>query len=247
MCVRHANVIGSRIDAAPRDVIVQELERCIAEQRREYVCFVNAHLAATARRDERLADALDAAGFALADGAPVAWTARTPRVAGSDVFEELCDRSPALGYRHFFLGATDETLALLRTRVAARYPGIEICGSYSPPFGPELFECVDEICERVNDARPDLVWVGLGAPKQELWMRRARPLLEAPLVLGVGAVFDFAAGNKRRAPQFMQRFGLEWMHRLVSEPRRLWRRYLVTNTAFALALAAERLGRTHAG
>lgn len=240
-------MIGSRIDAAPREVVVRELEQCIAERRHEYVCFVNAHLAATARGDAHLADALDAAGFAFADGAPVAWTARTPRVSGSDVFEELCERSPARGYRHFFLGATDETLALLAASVEKRYPGVEVCGTFSPPFGPELFERVEEICERLNKAQPDLVWVGLGAPKQELWMQRARPLLDAPLVLGVGAVFDFVAGNKRRAPRVMQRLGLEWMHRLVSEPRRLWRRYLVTNTAFALALAADRLGRTHAG
>jgi N-acetylglucosaminyldiphosphoundecaprenol N-acetyl-beta-D-mannosaminyltransferase len=245
--MRRVNVIGSRIDAAPREAVVHELERCIAEQQRTYVCFVNAHLAATARGDERVADALGAAGFALADGAPMAWTARTPRVAGSDVFEDLCERSPARGYRHFFLGSTDETLALLHARVAEQYAGIEVCGAYSPPFGPELFERIDEICERVNAARPDLVWVGLGAPKQELWMRHARPLLEAPLVLGVGAVFDFVAGTKRRAPQVMQRLGLEWMHRLVSEPRRLWRRYLVTNTAFAFALVADRLGRLHAG
>jgi N-acetylglucosaminyldiphosphoundecaprenol N-acetyl-beta-D-mannosaminyltransferase len=240
-------VIGSRIDAAPREVVVHELERCIAERRQEYVCFVNAHLAATARRDEHLAGALGAAGFAFADGAPVAWTARTPRVAGSDIFGDLCAHSPARGYRHFFLGSTEETLALLAASVEQRYPGLEVCGTLSPPFGPALFDELPEMCARVNAARPDLVWVGLGAPRQELWMQRARPLLEAPLLLGVGAVFDFVAGNKRRAPQVMQRLGLEWVHRLVSEPRRLWRRYLVTNTAFALAVAAERLGRTHAG
>ena len=187
----------------------------------------------------------------LPDGAPVAWAIRlltgepTQRVAGADVFEELCRRSPAQGYRHYFLGSTDETLARMRAAAESRFPGIEICGSCSPPFGPALFDELPAIAQRVNEARPDVVWVGLGAPRQEQWMHAARPLLEAPLLLGVGAVFEFAAGTKRRAPGWMQGAGLEWAYRLLLEPRRLGRRYLVTNTAFSLALGRQLLGRPH--
>ena len=246
-------MIGTRVLAAPLAEVVDELERCLAGESREYVCFANAHLTSTARRDPGTARALGNAGFVLADGAPVAWAIRlltgdaAVRVAGSDVFDELCRRSPAAGHRHFFLGSTAETLDGMRRSVEERHPGIEICGTYSPPFGPALFDELPAIAQRVNDARPDVVWVGLGAPRQELWMDAARPLLDAPLLLGVGAVFEFAAGTKRRAPGWMQRSGLEWVHRLVHEPRRLGRRYLVTNTAFSVALARQLLGRASGG
>ena len=240
--VRTVDVIGTPIVAAGLAEVVDALEASIAERRGQYVCFANAHVTSTACRDERLAEALAGAGMVLPDGAPVAWAARTRRIAGSDVFEELCRRSPGRGYRHFLLGSTDETLALLHAQVESSYPGIEICGAYSPPFGPVLEGLVPEAAEIVNAARADIVWVGLGAPKQELFMRALRPLAEAPLLLGVGAVFDFASGTKRRAPAWMQRAGLEWLHRLCSEPRRLARRYLVTNTAFALALTRQLAG-----
>jgi len=247
--VRTTDVIGTQVFAAPLDEAVDELERCLAQRDREYVCFANAHLTSTARRDGETARALGDAGMVLADGAPVAWAIRfltgerAQRVAGADVFDELCRRSPAQGYRHFFLGSTPEVLERLVATVEERYPGLEACGSFSPPFGPALFDELPAIAEQINAARPDVVWVGLGAPRQEQWMRAARPLLEAPLVLGVGAVFEFVAGTKRRAPRWMQEAGLEWAHRLLMEPRRLGRRYLVTNTAFSFALARQLLGR----
>ena len=251
--MRTADVIGTRVFAAPLEEVVDELERCLGDEGREYVCFANAHLTSTARRDENTARALGNAGFVLADGAPVAWAIRlltgdaTVRVTGSDVFEELCRRSPTAGHRHFFLGSTPVTLDRMRRSTEERHPGIEICGSYSPPFGAALFDELPAIARRVNDAQPDIVWVGLGAPRQEVWMEAARPLLDAPLLLGVGAVFEFVAGTKRRAPGWMQRSGLEWAHRLLHEPRRLGRRYLVTNTAFSLALARQLLGRASGG
>lgn len=249
--MRTADVIGTRISAAPLARVVDELERRLAERDRTYVCFANAHLTSTARRDEDTARALGGAGMVLADGAPVAWAIglltgdRAERVAGADVFDELCRRSPAQSHRHFFLGSTCETLARMQSAVEERFAGIEICGTYSPPFGPALFGELPAIAQRVNEARPDVVWVGLGAPRQEQWMQAARPLIDAPLLLGVGAVFEFAAGTKRRAPRWLQRAGLEWTHRLLLEPRRLGRRYLVTNTAFSLALTRQLLGRSH--
>jgi N-acetylglucosaminyldiphosphoundecaprenol N-acetyl-beta-D-mannosaminyltransferase len=241
--VRTADVIGTRVCTAPLADVVDELEGRLVTRERTYVCFANAHLTATARRDERTAAALEGASFVLADGAPVAWAAGTERVAGADVFDAICGRSH--GDRHFFLGSTPEVLALLAASVAKRYPGVTVCGTYSPPFGPELFDDIRAISERINAARPDVLWVGLGAPRQEQWMQAARPLLDAPLVLGVGAVFEFVAGTKRRAPRWLQRAGLEWSFRLVREPRRLARRYLVTNAAFSLALARQRVGGTH--
>jgi N-acetylglucosaminyldiphosphoundecaprenol N-acetyl-beta-D-mannosaminyltransferase len=238
--VTTTNVIGTRVCAAPLAEVVEELERRIVTRERTYVCFANAHLTSTARRDARTAAALDGAGFVLCDGAPVAWAAGSQRVAGADVFDGLCVCSR--GDRHFFLGSTPEVLSALEANVAERYPNVTVCGTFSPPFGPALFDELPEIAARINAARPDVVWVGLGAPRQEQWMQAARGLVDAPLMLGVGAVFEFAAGTKRRAPGWMQRAGLEWGYRLLLEPRRLARRYLVTNTQFSLALARERLG-----
>jgi N-acetylglucosaminyldiphosphoundecaprenol N-acetyl-beta-D-mannosaminyltransferase len=251
--VNSADVIGTEIFSAPLDEVVDELEQCIGGIDREYVCFANAHLTATARRDPQTARALGGATMVLADGAPVAWAIRLltgeagHRIAGADVFDELCRRSQGRGHRHFFLGSTSEVLASLEEGIAERYPGMVVCGSYSPPFGPALFDELEKTARRINATRPDVVWVGLGAPRQEQWMEAARPLLRAPLLLGVGAVFEFTAGTKRRAPGWMQRAGLEWVFRLLQEPRRLFRRYLVTNTAFSFALARQLLGRANVG
>jgi N-acetylglucosaminyldiphosphoundecaprenol N-acetyl-beta-D-mannosaminyltransferase len=156
------------------------------------------------------------------------------RVTGSDLFEALCSRRRR---RHFFLGSTQETLDCLTRAVANLYPQAEICGAYSPPFGPFGERECAEMVGRANSAMADIVWVGLGAPKQELWLHANRSALTAPAVIGVGAVFDFASGTKPRAPVWMQSTGLEWAHRLLTEPRRLWRRYLFTNTSFALRAA----------
>lgn len=251
--MRTTDVIGSPVTAGTLAEVMDELERRLSDGRREYVCFANAHLTSTARHNAGTAKALEGAGMVLADGAPVAWALRlltgapADRVAGADVFDRLCRSSAAHGHRHFLLGSTEETLVRLRTRIEERYPGLVVCGAYSPPFGPALFEELPAIAEAVNAARPDVVWVGLGAPRQEQWMRAARGLLDAPLLLGVGAVFDFVAGTKRRAPDWMQRTGLEWAFRLAQEPRRLFRRYLVTNTAFTFALARQLAGRPRVG
>ena len=232
-------VLGTPVAATSRAEACDELEHRIAERRREYVVLANVHLVETARREPAVADALQHAGVVLPDGAPVAWSVRrttgspAERVTGSDVFEELCRRSRSAGHRHFFYGSSSQTLAALERFVERDYPGIEICGSLSPPFSPRVELRPDELAA-INAARPDIVWVGLGAPKQELWMRLARPHLEAPLLLGVGAVFDFASGRKRRAPDLLQQLGLEWAYRLAHEPRRLGGRYLTTNTSFTI-------------
>ena len=232
-------VLGTPVAATSRVEACDHLERWIAERRREYIVLANVHLIETGRRDPAVAEALAHAGVVLPDGAPVAWSVRratgsqSDRVTGSDVFEELCGRSPSNGYRHFFYGSSPQTVEALEGFVGRDYPGIEICGSLSPPFSPAAELRADELAT-INEARPDIVWVGLGAPKQELWMRLARPHLEAPLLLGVGAVFDFASGSKRRAPDLLQQLGLEWAYRLAREPRRLGRRYLTTNTSFTV-------------
>lgn len=235
-------VLGTRVDAIDLDATVERIEEWIEAGKREFVCFANVHVVETARRSPAVAEALAAAGLVLPDGAPVAWAASrvrgrpTERIAGSDVFDAVCRRLQ--GRRHFFLGSTPLVLAALEAAVRERYPGIVVAGSYSPPYG-ESVTPAGEVAAAVSAAAPDIVWVGLGAPKQELFMHRARGVLEAPVMLGVGAVFDFVSGTKPRAPVWAQRAGLEWAHRLAREPRRLGRRYIETNSRFALALARD--------
>lgn len=234
---------GTTLTVGSLDAVADELERWLAAREQGFVCLANVHVLETARRNAELAAALAQARLVLPDGAPVAWAARrlgaagATRIAGADLVDELCRRSPAAGWRHFFLGSTAETLARLERNVRARYRGIDVCGTYSPPFGLLSRARVESECEIVNAARPDVVWVGLGAPKQERWMALAREQLDAPVLAGVGAVFEFLAGTKARAPRVVQQLGLEWAFRLAQEPRRLARRYLATNTSFVVGVS----------
>jgi N-acetylglucosaminyldiphosphoundecaprenol N-acetyl-beta-D-mannosaminyltransferase len=179
---------------------------------------------------------------------PVVWLAgreaRVPvsRVYGPDMMLAVSEDGLATQYRHFFYGSTPETLDALITRLSARYPGMVVAGSYAPPFGTLSSEEDARMVEIINESAPDIVWVGLGMPKQELWVAEHQDRLTAPVLMAVGAAFDFHAGTVRQAPTWMQRSGLEWLFRLVQEPRRLWRRYLLANTRFAGLLMRRALG-----
>jgi N-acetylglucosaminyldiphosphoundecaprenol N-acetyl-beta-D-mannosaminyltransferase len=229
-------VRGVLISTAPFGDVMTCIERWIAVRGRGVVCCANVHLIETARRDPRVARAVAEAELVLPDGAPVAWVMRrlganhVRRISGSDIFAELCARSSARGYRHFFLGSTEETLRLATANLERRT--IRIAGTYAPPYVPLAAMDLEDAVRRINETEPDILWVGLGAPKQELWISATRPLLSVPVVCGVGAVFDFVAGTKPRAPRAVQRAGLEWAFRVGVEPRRLWRRYLTTNASF---------------
>ena len=144
---------------------------------------------------------------------------------------EIFEISPIKGYRHYFYGSKEETLELLYQKLTGNYPGIQIAGMYSPPFRPMAEEEDKAIVERINETKPDFVWVGLGAPKQEKWMAAHQGKIDG-LMLGVGAGFDYYAGNIQRAPQWMQKHNLEWVYRLVQDPKRLFKRYWSTNTKF---------------
>jgi len=222
----------------------------IAEHRGVYVCAVNASSVVQCSRDPLLLQAFTEADINLPDGAPVAWAVswlarrRQPRLAGPSVMLMMLGRAQMRGYRVLLYGSTDKVVRLLQRKVEARYPGLAIVDSISPPFRP-LTDLEDAgLCDRIQRARPDIVFVGLGAPRQEMWMRAHRDALDAVLV-GVGAAFDFHAGVVQRAPLSMQRLGLEWLYRLLQEPRRLWRRYVTTLPVFVWRvgrqLASERI------
>jgi N-acetylglucosaminyldiphosphoundecaprenol N-acetyl-beta-D-mannosaminyltransferase len=216
-----------------------------------YACLGSVHSLVSAVHDPAVRLALDDAWVVFPDGAPVAWLQRrtgargATRIAGTDLMTRVFDLGQANGLRHYLYGSTDPVLARLTRRLGDSFPDATICGSCSPPFAafdaPEVARSV----EAVRSAKPQVVWCGLGMPKQELWMRRYAPSLAPALVLGVGAAFDFIAGNKRRAPKSMQRLGLEWLYRLAAEPRRLSGRYLRTNSEFVALLGWEMLYRRY--
>jgi N-acetylglucosaminyldiphosphoundecaprenol N-acetyl-beta-D-mannosaminyltransferase len=216
-----------------------------------YACFCNVHVLVAAQHSEALRTALGEASLVFSDGWPVAWIQRgggatgAERIAGADLMQRVFDLGTPLGLRHFLFGSTPPVLERLRGRLLQRSPEAQIVGTFSPAFAAAPAE-LDGVAA-IRNAEPDLVWCALGALKQELWMLARAASLAPAFVLGVGAAFDFLSGAKVRAPRVLQRAGLEWLHRLVSEPRRLTGRYARTNTEFAARMLAETLRqRSHA-
>jgi N-acetylglucosaminyldiphosphoundecaprenol N-acetyl-beta-D-mannosaminyltransferase len=207
--------------------------------------FCNVHLAVSAHDSRALLETLERGDLNATDGMPLVWMARLlgvrggDRVPGPDLMLAVMDRGRGSGTRHYLYGGAPGVAEGLEQRLTARLPGLNVVGAWSPPFRPPTTAELDADLARIQAASPDFVWVGLGAPKQEYWVEEARRRLRVAGILAVGAAFDFHSGAKRRAPRWMQRTGTEWLFRLASEPRRLWRRYLVTNTRFVALAAAE--------
>jgi N-acetylglucosaminyldiphosphoundecaprenol N-acetyl-beta-D-mannosaminyltransferase len=217
-------------------------------ERREpgYVCAAAVHVLMVSRHDPKTRAALRGASLVLPDGRPLVWALNllgarlADRVYGPELTTRYCARSAERGHRVWLYGgATPAALAELERALATRFPGIRIAGGESPPHRPLTEDEERALAERINADAPDVVWVGIGAPKQEQWMARMRPRIEAPVLAGVGAAFDFIAGRKRQAPAWMQRAGLEWLFRLSQDPRRLGPRYLRYNPAFMAAFARQ--------
>ena len=242
------NLLGMRLSALDLEDAAARIERAIGEGRRGYVCIRDAHGVVRCQRDAALRAAHNGAFLVTPDGMPLVWALRlgghrrADRVYGPDLMLALLDRGRARGTRHFLYGATPETLERLSERLLARFPGARIVGSHAPPFRALTAPETDEIVRRIDGSGAEIVWVGLGTPKQELWMAEMRPRLAAPMLIGVGAAFDFHAGAKRQAPRWVQRSGLEWAFRAIAEPRRLGRRYAVTVPSFLALAAAQALG-----
>ena len=217
--------------------------------RRLGVHFCTTHTLVEAEDQPWLRDGLNADdAIAAPDGMPLVWVGRAMgqrvgRVCGPDTMLALMDQSRTAGGRHFFYGGAPGVPERLAERLTARFPGLNVVGTHSPPFRPLTpAEDAAEVAQ-INATRPDFVWVGLGSPKQDRWVMEHRARLTAAVVLAVGAAFDFHSGNLRRAPRWMQRTGTEWIFRLLAEPRRLARRYTVTNSRFAYLLVRQILGR----
>ena len=217
-----------------------------------YATLTGVHGVTLANDDNLVRTALDGAWMNFPDGAPVAWYQRrlgmagAERVGGPDLMPLVIDRGRRVDLRHFLFGSTPEVLELLERQIGRLYPGALVVGSHSPPFRPLEEDEERGIASRILATDPHIVWVGLGAPKQDTWCHANAHRVSPALCVGVGAAFDFLAGTKRRAPRWMQRSGLEWSHRLASEPRKLAPRYLRANTRFALLTARSLRGARRA-
>lgn len=239
-------VLGSRINALGWVETLTVLSGWAAQQQSRYVCISNVHMVVTAREDPELAQAMRLADMATPDGAPIAWMLRRlgfanqPRISGTELMRAYLAQASGRGESVFLFGSTEETLARLQQKLLAEFPALVIAGAVSPPFRPLTDKEDAAIVAQINASGAATVWVSLGCPKQEKWMLAHRGKVAA-VMLGVGAAFDFIAGTKPRAPVWMQSLGLEWLHRLASEPGRLGKRYLVTNSRFVLAAARQLL------
>ena len=229
----------------------EALDRAVNARRgvdRESFHFCSVNGIVESARDRGLRAALRQATVAAPDGMPLVWLGRlagfpVERVCGPDFMPALLDRGRSHGSRHFFYGGADGVAERLARKMSERYPGLLIVGTETPPFRELVGAENDAAIERINSARPDMLWVGVSTPKQDIWVSENRERIDAPVVLAVGAAFDFLSGSRSRAPRWMQRSGLEWSFRLLSEPRRLWRRYTVTNLRFIGLVVRDALRR----
>jgi N-acetylglucosaminyldiphosphoundecaprenol N-acetyl-beta-D-mannosaminyltransferase len=243
-----ANVLGVRVSAVNLKSATERIEAAIAQGRKEYVCVRDAHGVIRCQKDAELRAIHNRAFLVTPDGMPLVWTlkragyADSDRVYGPDLMLSVFRAGEPKGLRHFLYGATEKTLERLQARLLEKFPQAQIAGAYAPPFRDLSQPEEADIAERINRSKADVVWVGIGSPKQELWMAHMRGRLDASMLVGVGAAFDFHAGLKRQAPRIIQRSGLEWAFRLACEPRRLWRRYAVTVPSFLLLSVLQRLG-----
>lgn len=237
------NILGVAVSAINMAQALTTIDGWISQRTPHYVCVTPAHGVMDCQDDPAMRRIFNASGLTTPDGMAIVWLlklyghAQVSRVYGPDLMLALCERSPARGYRHFFYGGAPGVAEALAAQLQARFPGMAIAGVYAPPFRALTAAEGAAVVQQINGAQADIVWVGISTPKQERWMSEHLGVLDAPVLIGVGAAFDFLSGRKQQAPRWMQRSGLEWLFRLASEPRRLWRRYARYPRFVALALA----------
>lgn len=241
----HADVLGVQVSAIDLARAVDLAERWIAAGEAGYICMTGVHGVMEAKRDPEFRGILNGAVVNAPDGMPMTWVGRMQglremdRVFGPEFMAAMCVRSVERGYRNFLCGGKPGVAEMLRAALERRFPGLQVVGTWTPPFGALTEAQAEEICARVRRARPHIVWVGLSTPKQERFMARYAERLGAPLLAGVGAAFDYHAGLIRDCPRWVKRAGLQWVHRLMQDPRRLGRRYLRNNPAFLWHIAQQ--------
>ena len=239
-------ILGLPIAMTDYSGAMDVMDGMVARRERGYVCATAVHAVMVAQDDPAMHAALRGSTLTVPDGMPLVWAANllgedlADRVYGPELMLRYCERSRDRGHRIFLYGGRDQgSLAQLTLNLRLRFPGIKIVGGYSPPFRPLTAEEEESVARQIDAARPDVVCVGIGVPKQEKWMARMRGSIEAPVMAAVGAAFDFHAGRVSMAPTWMQDRGLEWTYRIAQEPRRLLPRYLIHNPRFVAKIAAQ--------
>lgn len=242
------HVLGVRMDAVQIPHVVAQMAQWIRERRGCHtIAPTGMHGNVEAQRNPEFKGILNTTDLVVPDGMPLVWLGRRrgydlpQRVYGPELLLAFSEQTQPEGYRHFFYGGGPGVAERLAESLKRRFPGLRVAGTFSPPFRALSKEEENEIMTMISLATPDVLWVGLGTPKQERWMYEHKSRLEVPVMVGVGAAFDMLSGRRRQAPRWMREHGLEWLFRLLQEPRRLWRRYLIYGTQFLAYLALESL------
>ena len=240
-------ILGVQINATNMDLALKQIETWLSERSSNYICVAPAHSIMECVNDPTLLPIFNDAGMVTPDGMAVVWLLKfkghkhVGRVYGPDLLHAACAHGLSKGYRHYFYGGAPGVAEKLVEKLSEHFPGLQVAGMLAPPFRSLSPEEDQEIIRQINAARADIIWVGLGSPKQEIWMHSHLGKVNAPLMVGVGAAFDFLSGKKTQAPLWIQRHGLEWLFRFASEPVRLWPRYR-QYPKFILLVMAEGLG-----
>lgn len=251
MIRKRANILGVAVDVVSFQEAVNRIEELVSIGKSHYVCVASTQDIMIAQKEQRFRQIVNHADLATPDGWPVVWAIRVSgyeqrgRVTGPDLMLAMCERSIITNHSHFFYGGAEGVPELLAQKLKEQFPGLKVKGVYSPPFRPLAEEEDKKVVEMLNNSGADMLWVGLGTPKQHFWIKDHLGKVKIPVMLGVGAAFDFHSGRIKRAPKWMQNNGLEWLHRLYQEPRRLWLRYFEYLPKFALKFTAQFLQVRH--
>jgi len=244
--MKSIGIYGMRVDMVQTSEVMEAMEVWIRNKSfGNYIVISNANDAAISRGNSKVKQTVNESSLSVPDGFSLILLARLNgyplkrRVYGPELMSDFLKVSQDKGYSHFFYGSTEDTLSKLSLRLKEKVPNLKIVGFYSPSFEGVTEEKEQEIINKINEASPDVLWVGLGCPKQQLWMYEHKDKLKVPVMVGVGAAFDFLAETKPQAPKGMRDSGFEWLFRLISEPRRLGRRYLIANSLFLLFFLRE--------
>ena len=242
------NVLGVGVHALNLRTAVTALQSAIETRTKGYVCVTGVHGVSEAQTDPAFRSILNHAYLNTPDGMPMVWMGRMSgflemdRVYGPDLLLEVCKASQWTRWKHFFYGGGPGTAEALAETLQAKYPRLQIVGTHTPPFRPLTAVEFEEFQQQIATARPDIIWVGLSTPKQELFMSSTIAKLDVPIMIGIGAAFDLISGRVKQSPRWIQRSGFEWLYRLIQEPRRLWKRYLKNNPLFVWRAFLQRTG-----
>lgn len=238
-------ILGVKISAIDMNDACSLIEDALLRREKIYICVCPVSTIMECKKNNQVLTSVNSADLATPDGMPTVWIGKIQgyknirRVYGPELMQKICGISGKNGYRNYLYGSSPDVLGKLKEKLNKKYPGLIISGIFSPPFRQLSKDEDDKVVEDINSSNSDIVWVGLGSPKQDLWMHEHRNRINAPVLIGVGAAFDFIAGTKPQAPRWMRNSGFEWLFRLITEPKRLWRRYLINYPLFVYYVLVE--------